>query len=119
MSGWYKPKEITGTFEELGHPEFSFAAVDINSLLYGELEKLMELRDRVEGDTVSSELIQALMERLVISWNLTDPETGTPLAPPKEDSTSFRRLPMSFINHMITTIMGVAGEEPVPPESGS
>lgn len=117
---WYKQKTIEGDFEAEGYPDFKFTAVDVNSLLYGELEDLMALRNKATAsDEASSDLIKELLHRLVIDWNLTDPETDEPLAPPAKDETTFRRLPMSFINHMITKILGEVEKEAVPPENGS
>lgn len=119
--GWYVPRMKRLTMDKWGEPDMFFEAVDPNSMLYGELEDLLEMRAKAAtSDDEAPRFIADLVHRLFIGeWNLTDPLTGDPLKPPKEDPNSYKRLPTEVIMDMVTMAMGAVAEDAVPPESGS
>jgi hypothetical protein len=119
--GWYIPRTIDGNLEKFGHPEFTFQGIDTQSLLYTQLEELLNLQKQMEGEDSEAGLFTGqLLTELIWTWDIADPLTGDPLPTPKEDQNSFKRLPVEILAYMIETVMGTAAkEEVVPPETGS
>src|SRR3990172_1984676 len=88
--GWYLPKMKRLTLEKWGQPEMFYEAVDANSMLYGEMEELLEMRAKAATDDTQAPLfVGILINRLLVGdWNITDPKTGDVLPPPREDPES-------------------------------
>lgn len=98
MAGWFKPKTFRVEFEELGYPQFWIDVKEPGSFLLGEAD---EITEPLEGDDVSAENIAEVLGKMIIGWNLTDPETDVPLdVPTKKNSSSVLRLPTSFLRYL-------------------
>lgn len=96
--GWFKPKTFRVTFEELGYPQFWIDVKEPGSFLLGEAD---EITEPLEGDDVSAENIAEVLCKMIMDWNLTDPETDVPLdIPTEKDSSSILRLPTSFLRYL-------------------
>ena len=84
-------------------------ALDLVSMVTSDEEKLEQLsplmRARVnavmERTAFNTQLMFSGMDIAIIEeWNLTDPVTGGPLPLPKEDLTTFEKLPMEVLTHI-------------------
>ena len=119
--GWYLPKMKRLTLEKWGQPDMFFEAVDVNSMLYGEMEELLSMRAKAaEDDTQAPLFVGILINRLLAGdWNLTDPATGEALPTPRTDPEVYKRLPTEVLMDMISQAMGAGEEGAVPPETGS
>jgi len=96
--GWFKPKTFRVDFEELGYPQFWIDVKEPGSFLLGEAD---EITEPLEGDDVSAENIAEVLCKMIMDWNLTDPETDVPLdIPTEKDSSSILRLPTSFLRYL-------------------
>lgn len=98
MAGWFKPKTFRVEFEGLGYPQFWIDVKEPGSFLLGEADAITE---PLEGDDVSAENIAEVLGKMIMGWNLTDPETDVPLdVPTEKDSSSVLRLPTSFLRYL-------------------
>lgn len=92
--GWFKPKTIRVTFDELGYPQFWIDVKESGSYLVGEAD---EIAGGLTEDSTTDEATTAL-SKMIVDWNMLDPETDALLAvPTKEDPDSILRVPNAFI----------------------
>ena len=118
-SGWYKEKTIRLTLESFGQPDLWYDALDANSLLVEELDEIGVMQEKAQDPGMMDELQRLVLRLFPGEWNITDPKTGEPLAPPKDSTTGWRRLPLEVLYYMMESTMKRAEEEAVPPTKGS
>jgi hypothetical protein len=107
------------TFEDFGCPDFWVKMRGLESFTHGESLQMMKEMENL-SDEESVEASHNLFKKLVIDWNLTDPETDEPLPLPKVDTESLLRLPNEFIVQMNKwAAEGLNVDAAVPPQSGS
>src|SRR3989304_7089939 len=116
--GWYKEKTTRATLESFGQPDLWYDALDANSLLVEELDEIGVMQEKAQDPGMMDELQRLVLRLFPGEWNITDPKTGEPLAPPKDSATGWRRLPLEILYYMMERPMKRAGEEARPPPPG-
>jgi len=97
VMGWFKPKTIHVTFEKLGYPQFWVDIKESGSYLVGEAD---EIAGGLTEESTTEEAIEAL-SRMIVDWNMLDPETDAPLSvPTRKDPSSVLRMPNALIRHL-------------------
>src|SRR3989304_214533 len=117
--GWYKEKTIRLTLESFGQPDLWYDALDANSLMVEELDEIGVMQEKAQDPGMMDELQRLVLRLFPGEWNIPDPKTGEPLAPPKDSATGWRRLPLEILYYMMESTMKRAEEEAVPPTKGS
>lgn len=105
------------TFDELGCSDFWVELRGLESFTHGESLEMMKQMDEL-SDSETIDATHKLFQKIIVDWNLTDPETDEPLPIPKKDPESLLRLPNEFIIQMNRwAAEGLNPEEQVPPPS--
>lgn len=97
---WYTIKTKRVNLPE-PYDMFWIEVIKAESLSGRVIRELESLQDKVSINTIES-----AYSKLIVNWNITDPDTGEPLKSPREDPEELYKLPMEVINLIGQTALG-------------
>ncbi len=100
--GWYKPRYVEYSCEEIGYPQFKFKLLDPISMTPKDLERAFQ---------ESQEENLAILGKVVREHNFTHPETDEPLPQFHEDPKAAEELPIIFLRFILEKFQELASPE--------
>lgn len=105
---------------EIGLEGFWVEVRSFKSFSIAEAQRLDEAR-LAEGASME-EMRQSMyktMPILIVSWNLTDPDSGEVLPAPREDKAVLDRIPLEVLSHINAKLTELEGGTAVPEVKGT